>query len=123
MRLKDKHSDDNSIKCQRRLTRRRGRLILDRVYVLSENNRKAPVNRANLSVITTEKAFRPNSRIEMPVDVAEMNEIVSVCRMKTMERTHQCRIHGPGLSVVKRMVTFSGAVLPMLTTSRLTGFS
>ena len=68
MRLKDTHSDDNSIKCQRRLTRRRGGLILNRVYVLSENNRKAPVNRVNLSVITyregiqTQLTYRDASR-------------------------------------------------------------
>lgn len=40
----------------------------------------------------------------------------------TKFRTHQCRYHGPGLSVVKRIVTLS-VVSPMETTSRRTGFA
>ena len=38
-----------------------------------------------------------------------------------MEKTNQCKIHGPELSVEKRIVTLS-PLTPALTTSRRTGF-
>ena len=63
-------------------------------------------------------------RIQMPVNMTVVNPKVRNMQggEKKLNETNQCIIHGPSLSVWKRMVTLS-VEPPMLTTSRRTGFT
>ena len=67
-----------------------------------------------------------NLQLKMPVNMAAMKITYQQHEIISGDNSYQCKYHGPGLSVTKRMVTLSaklpGTLLPIDTTSRRTGF-